>query len=138
MESSDPENKLFCTCNSQADWNLHSVECPVFRETFKSLTKLVFVMLSALAYGFLIRDSNVLNCFVKNHKKLQAKASLQRCSRIPFTQQLSEQDCQVCFLKYSKRRDIRQLPCGHVFHKTCCEKWFRENSKCPLCRASVM
>lgn len=30
----------------------------------------------------------------------------------------------------------RRLGCGHVFHRQCLERWTRQSSTCPNCRAS--
>ncbi|KAG7192127.1 Ubiquitin-protein ligase [Scheffersomyces spartinae] len=30
-----------------------------------------------------------------------------------------------------------EIPCGHVFGKSCLCEWFKEHSSCPLCRSSV-
>lgn len=29
---------------------------------------------------------------------------------------------------------IRELPCGHIYHINCIDKWLSDNTKCPLCK----
>ena len=32
--------------------------------------------------------------------------------------------------------DSCYLPCGHIFHTTCCLKWFVQKKSCPMCRST--
>lgn len=32
--------------------------------------------------------------------------------------------------------DVRQLACGHAFHRACVRAWFRQSLTCPLCRVA--
>jgi len=40
--------------------------------------------------------------------------------------------CAVCLEDYKVGEVLAQLPCGHVFHPTCANKWLREDWRCPL------
>ena len=40
--------------------------------------------------------------------------------------------CSIC-LDESKE-NIKTLLCGHEFHQTCIEEWFKREETCPLCR----
>lgn len=55
--------------------------------------------------------------------------------RIRDGDQLLENECIICTDKYQKDEGVRELPCNHVFHKRCIDKWFKEGSVyCPICR----
>ncbi|KAH8648511.1 hypothetical protein BX600DRAFT_475363 [Xylariales sp. PMI_506] len=46
--------------------------------------------------------------------------------------------CTICLEVLSAKCDIYDLPCQHVYHKPCLEKWIAGNHpSCPLCRKSV-
>lgn len=44
-------------------------------------------------------------------------------------------ECPICFDNYKAGEYFRKLPCAHIFHKKCVDKWFKESSfSCPICR----
>lgn len=51
----------------------------------------------------------------------------------------TKQECSVCLMEFKPSEEINRLSCGHVFHKTCLEKWLKYwNVTCPLCRNTMM
>jgi len=48
--------------------------------------------------------------------------------------------CMVCLRKFHGGEELRSLPCGHVFHRNCMDKWVLdyENMACPLCRLCLL
>jgi len=52
---------------------------------------------------------------------------------------ISDEDaaCRICLAKYVNNDELRELPCTHVFHVSCVDKWLKINSLCPLCKATV-
>ena len=40
--------------------------------------------------------------------------------------------CSICMTNMP--RGTRQLPCGHVFHTRCIDRWKRSSRTCPMCR----
>ena len=42
----------------------------------------------------------------------------------------------ICLDTFGDRRDVRGLPCYHVFHSDCLQVWFlKRKFTCPLCKA---
>ncbi|XWS19035.1 hypothetical protein CRYUN_Cryun32bG0096500 [Craigia yunnanensis] len=45
--------------------------------------------------------------------------------------------CCICLAKYADDDELRELPCIHVFHVDCVDKWLKINATCPLCKSEV-
>ncbi|GMH10823.1 hypothetical protein Nepgr_012664 [Nepenthes gracilis] len=45
--------------------------------------------------------------------------------------------CCICLAKYANNDELRELPCSHLFHKECVDKWLKINALCPLCKIEV-
>jgi Ring finger domain len=50
----------------------------------------------------------------------------------------SEHKCLVCQFEYENNEDIRRLPCGHCFHKSCVDVWLQQKDMCPYCRQCIV
>lgn len=64
-------------------------------------------------------------------------------SRIPAMQYDSiltrDRECSICISEFEPTTEVNHLSCGHVFHKSCLEKWLSYwNTTCPLCRNYMM
>ncbi|CAN7012078.1 probable E3 ubiquitin-protein ligase XERICO [Brassica rapa] len=50
-----------------------------------------------------------------------------------------DNECSVCLTKFEEGSEVNKLKCGHLFHKTCVEKWIDYwNITCPLCRTPLV
>lgn len=43
--------------------------------------------------------------------------------------------CAICWEGF--KGDLTLLPCGHVWHTSCIEKWVSDHHKCPSCRQDL-
>lgn len=52
----------------------------------------------------------------------------------------SQPTCPICLENYlSGESEIRELPCGHIFHPDCIDTFLSNNSSlCPMCKKSVL
>ncbi|XP_059286116.1 E3 ubiquitin-protein ligase At4g11680-like [Lycium ferocissimum] len=47
-------------------------------------------------------------------------------------------ECSICLSTYDDGDELRELPCGHLFHCTCIDKWLYMSATCPLCKRSIV
>lgn len=55
--------------------------------------------------------------------------------------QMNEKDsrtCVICLSRFELKSKIRPLPCNHVYHAKCVDKWLRANRTCPICRRDAV
>lgn len=51
----------------------------------------------------------------------------------------NQMQCAICHTDIQNNTIVRKINiCGHQFHPHCIDRWFENNSTCPLCRQSVL
>jgi len=60
--------------------------------------------------------------------------------QVPDAQQLSEENktCAVCQCDFEDNDDVRMLPCMHMFHADCVDRWLKDNRTCPICKKDIV
>lgn len=48
-----------------------------------------------------------------------------------------EDKCAVCLSEFERDEHVRTLPCNHIFHVECIDRWLVFNKKCPVCRLHI-
>ncbi|KAL6187696.1 hypothetical protein ACLB2K_039091 [Fragaria x ananassa] len=43
-------------------------------------------------------------------------------------------ECPICLDQFEVGGEAKQMPCNHVFHGDCVEKWLKVHGTCPVCR----
>lgn len=44
--------------------------------------------------------------------------------------------CSICIEGYQSGEEVSSLPCLHIFHRDCINKWLRQCNSCPICKLS--
>jgi Ring finger domain len=50
------------------------------------------------------------------------------------TEDAMNKECCICLAGYELNDVMRTLPCRHVFHMDCIDRWMRQSSSCPMCK----
>ncbi|KAF8766959.1 uncharacterized protein LOC129965559 [Argiope bruennichi] len=79
--------------------------------------------------------------FVNNVTKEESSATAQDASKgekdhLPSTDIPTEYKCSIC-LDTTLRKKMKRLPCSHIFHRSCINKWLKNHRRCPLCRVAI-
>ncbi|NXK42210.1 PJA2 ligase, partial [Piprites chloris] len=45
-----------------------------------------------------------------------------------------DQSCTICCSEYVRGELVAELPCHHLFHKSCVTPWLQRSGTCPVCR----
>lgn len=48
-----------------------------------------------------------------------------------------EDKCAICLGEYEEREGVKILPCTHMFHCECVDRWLNVNRTCPFCKQSI-
>lgn len=46
--------------------------------------------------------------------------------------------CCICLASYADNDVLKELPCSHIFHTSCVDKWLKMKAICPLCKCSIL
>eukprot|EP01080_Neovahlkampfia_damariscottae_P010760 gene10760-3379_t len=49
-----------------------------------------------------------------------------------------DDSCVICCEDFQKNEIVRKLPCMHLFHCECIDKWFDQSKNCPLCKKDIL
>ncbi|XP_029158212.1 uncharacterized protein LOC114930568 [Nylanderia fulva] len=45
--------------------------------------------------------------------------------------------CTICLSEFEDCENVRRLPCMHLFHIDCVDRWLCTNKRCPICRVDI-
>jgi len=50
---------------------------------------------------------------------------------------LIDEKCTICLCEFDHNDDVRRLPCMHLFHIECVDRWLTQSKRCPICRIDI-
>lgn len=53
------------------------------------------------------------------------------------TEYIGKDMCIICRMDFKESEDIRALPCLHIYHRRCIDKWIIKKRVCPTCKYSI-
>ncbi|CAF0927920.1 unnamed protein product [Didymodactylos carnosus] len=65
----------------------------------------------------------------KYHKRKQQYIDITESSHL--------EKCTICLCEFDENEDVRRLPCMHLFHIPCVDRWLSTSRRCPICRIDI-
>lgn len=93
-----------------------------------------------LQYRELTPEDYELLCLLDETLPKRGTASVNLVSRLPclLACDCDATECQICLGELQNHTRVSRLPCNHVFHPECIQKWLTQcNGTCPLCLSSI-
>ncbi|KAL8157269.1 hypothetical protein AgCh_002102 [Apium graveolens] len=82
------------------------------------------------------RINALLNDLVSSNKDGPPPASKASIEAMQVVETKEGDECVICMEEYIDTI-AKEMPCKHVFHGECVEKWLKMNGSCPVCRYSM-
>merc|ERR1712062_394856 len=58
--------------------------------------------------------------------------------KLAAAENLGEQTkCLICLDEFKDGDDVKTLPCLHIYHQKCIERWLSTDNSCPVCKTSI-
>lgn len=134
-------DEAVATCRKRLNHAIHELleaEHREFLDTFDFVFKWVPRVLQIVYLAFIWCATFILPCISLIFESHRAKSRHQTASdklKAVDTLSVLEEVCSIC---YDEQDSWKQLPCGHVFHGACIERWFLERTICPNCTLDVL
>lgn len=72
-------------------------------------------------------------CFTTIISKLFSKTRTKDIGEYIVETKNLDYECLICLDEFNQGQQIITIKCGHIYHKTCIDKWFLKKKTCPLC-----
>jgi len=119
--------------NVISQWDIVCISVALFLLTAFSLVCFLFYYLRKLRRVQKIDQKE--QKLVMMARKAVARLELRKVTEIDSNLQ---GDCPVCLDQVLVGAEVRTLPCGHVYHRKCIDKWLIRKRKCPLCKYDIL
>jgi hypothetical protein len=125
-------------------WILNSTHCPQCPGLYKLAVAVIFtavarmlITLICFYHSFPPRFNNVNRAPPKPRGASQNAIECLPLVEYHPSKVMKDSSCAVCLSDFGWGDTMRQLPCEHLFHRHCIDKWLKKNKVCPLCLMDV-
>eukprot|EP00854_Cymbomonas_tetramitiformis_P006858 gene6858-8192_t len=121
-------------------WRVANRDLPVERARQLFCIPLFGIQLRRRLFGFLLFLCSLPECRSGPPKGLTEEQIDALPHRRLTEQEITSMDdaaCVICIEDMEAGEQARELPCTHVFHTECIDRWLLLNSTCPRCRESL-
>ena len=130
-------SRVFAT----TEWNILSLFCLilVMFNFWIPVCRFVQVFIMACLVGLLKLLTIVLYYCINAPSSARVNNNVIALRRMLTHIRTSNETCSVCLDEFTVGEESRRLPCNHVFHPTCIDRWVASgHDTCPNCHANVI
>jgi hypothetical protein len=123
------------------EWNILSLFCLilVMFNFWIPVCRFVQVFIMACLVGLLKLITIALYYCINAPSPVRVNNNVIALRRMLTHIRTSNETCSVCLDEFAVGEESRRLPCNHVFHPTCIDRWVASgHDTCPNCRANVI
>lgn len=78
-----------------------------------------------------------LDEYVPN-RKIATENEMKKIEKRLVTSDDLNERCSICLVDLELGDSVKELPCNHIFHPDCIDKWLKEyNHICPICKQTI-
>ncbi|CAL4954920.1 unnamed protein product [Urochloa decumbens] len=125
--------RLYALCIALLAWNavVYSLPFLLF------LLLCCFVPMVGYALGYNMNSASVGRGASDEQLAALPRWRFKEQPDVPRDRDHDDQECCICLAQYREKEEVRQLPCTHMFHLRCVDRWLRIISSCPLCKQEL-
>ncbi|CAL4947910.1 unnamed protein product [Urochloa decumbens] len=125
--------RLYALCIALLAWNaiVYSLPFLLF------LLLCCFVPMVGYALGYNMNSASVGRGASDEQLAALPRWRFKEQPDVPRDRDHDDQECCICLAQYREKEEVRQLPCTHMFHLKCVDRWLRIISSCPLCKQEL-
>ena len=53
------------------------------------------------------------------------------------TEHDTSKECAICLCEFESGDELRTLPCLHMLHRKCVDRWLHQSGSCPICKHNI-
>lgn len=120
---------------------LTSIELHPYNESSNEQSIQILLQMSQQEYEFAavgargLRADRLRELSCKRYKPQANRLEVESSNpAVIILRRVTEEICPICLNHLKKGQFVRELPCLHVYHKSCIDRWLTDHSSCPLDR----
>jgi len=76
---------------------------------------------------------------LRNRQRGADQAKIELCCKVSQYEECDDGDgvCPICLANFVVGDMVRELPCSHLYHQDCVDRWLQIQKRCPMCKRDI-
>jgi hypothetical protein len=81
---------------------------------------------------------DLLSTFGAPEQRPATRSNIEALPTQKYSQSEQKIECSICLENLEHGQNVKRLPCIHLFHCACIDKWLNQSGVCPVCKHSLI